>query len=127
MLNKFFQSFNEPKSSDENTFQSDLDFKGEEKEEILALLEKVPTVVDLYLDRPAVVPEISEHAAALIANFGTSDQSVCEVLFGNTAPEGRLPFELPSSMKAVEEQKADLPYDSENPLYEFGFGLSYPE
>ena len=84
-------------------------------------------MVDLYLDRPAVVPEISEHAAALIANFGTSDQSVCEVLFGNTAPEGRLPFELPSSMKAVEEQKADLPYDSENPLYEFGFGLSYPE
>ena len=24
MLNKFFQSFHEPKSSDENTFQSDL-------------------------------------------------------------------------------------------------------
>ena len=105
----------------------DLDFKGEEKEEILALLEKVPTVVDLYLDRPAVVPEISEHAAALIANFGASDQSVCEVLFGNTAPEGKLPFELPSSMQAVEEQKADLPYDSENPLFEFGYGLSYPE
>jgi len=26
----------------------------------------------------------------------------------------------------VRNQKADVPYDSENPLYPFGFGLSYP-
>jgi hypothetical protein len=25
----------------------------------------------------------------------------------------------------VRDQKADLPYDSEDPLYPFGFGLSY--
>ena len=48
-----------------------------------------------------------------------------EVLFGKTSPEGRLPFELPSSMDAVRNQLADVPYDSENPLYRFGFGLSY--
>ena len=103
----------------------DLDFKGEEKERILALLKTVPSVVDIYLDRPAVIPEISELAAALIANYGASDNSVCEVLFGNTAPQGRLPFELPSSMEAVRNQKADVPYDSKDPLYDFGFGLSY--
>ena len=103
----------------------DLDFKGQEKQEILTLLKSVPTIVDIYLDRPAVIPEITEHAAAVIANFGASDASVCEVLFGNTKPEGRLPFELPSSMEAVRGQKADVPYDSKDPLFEFGFGLQY--
>lgn len=103
----------------------DLDFKGDEKQRILDLLNKVPTVVDIYLDRPAVIPEITNSATALIANYGASDKSVCDVLFGNTAPQGKLPFELPSSMQAVENQKTDVPYDSENPLFEFGFGLEY--
>ena len=103
----------------------DLDFKGDEKQRILDLLNKVPTIVDIYLDRPAVIPEITNAATALIANYGASDKSVCEVLFGNTAPQGKLPFELPSSMQAVENQKTDVPYDSENPLFKFGFGLTY--
>ena len=47
------------------------------------------------------------------------------MIFGNISPQGRLPFELPSSMEAVSNQKADLPYDSENPLFEFGLGLEY--
>ena len=103
----------------------DLDFKGEEKKRILKLLKTVPTVVDIYLDRPAVIPEITESAAAVIADYGASDKSVCEVLFGNIAPQGKLPFELPSSMQAVENQKTDVPYDSESPLFKFGFGLKY--
>jgi beta-glucosidase len=28
-------------------------------------------------------------------------------------------------MEAVRNQKEDVPYDSENPLYPYGFGLSY--
>ncbi|MEM9821922.1 MAG: glycoside hydrolase family 3 C-terminal domain-containing protein, partial [Bacteroidota bacterium] len=84
-----------------------------------------PTVVDIYLDRPAVIPEIAAAAAAVIAKYGASDQSVCEVLFGNTAPRGKLPFELPSSMEDVRNQKTDVPYDSENPLFNFGHGLEY--
>ncbi|WP_420461164.1 glycoside hydrolase family 3 protein [Neolewinella sp.] len=103
----------------------DLDFKGEEKAHILDVLRAVPTVVDLYLDRPAVIPEIAAEAAALIANYGASDRAVCEVLFGRAAPRGKLPFELPASMEAVEAQLTDVPYDSEAPLYPFGFGLSY--
>ena len=103
----------------------DLDFKGDTKRHILNLLDRVPTIVDIYLDRPAVIPEIAQASAALIANYGASDKSVCEVLFGNIAPQGKLPFELPSSMQAIENQKTDLPYDSENPLFEFGFGLNY--
>ena len=103
----------------------DLDFKGKEKDKIMALLKTVPTIVDIYLDRPAVIPEIASGAAALIADYGASDKSVCEVLFGNAQPQGKLPFELPSSMEAVKNQKTDVPYDSVNPLYKFGFGLSY--
>ena len=47
------------------------------------------------------------------------------MIFGKAKPEGKLPFELPSSMEAVRSQKADLPHDSEHPLYPFGFGLAY--
>jgi beta-glucosidase len=103
----------------------DLDFKGKEKQEILQLLKTVPTIVDIYLDRPAVIPEISKNAKGLLADFGASDEAVLDVIFGKTRPGGKLPFELPSSMEAVRKQKEDLPYDSKDPLYKFGFGLSY--
>jgi len=103
----------------------DLDFKGKEKDDILTLLNTVPTIVDIYLDRPAVIPEISAKAKALVANYGASDAALLDVIFGKAKPEGKLPFELPSSMEAVRNQKEDVPYDSKDPLYKFGFGLSY--
>lgn len=113
--NRFARSFH----------HGDLDFKGEAKAEILSLLQTVPTVVVIYLDRPAVIPEISEMAKALLADYGASDTAVLDVIFGKALPQGKLPFELPRSMEAVRNQKADVPYDSENPLYAYGFGLSY--
>jgi len=93
--------------------------------EILKLLKAVPTIVTIYIDRPAVIPEISDAAKALIAEYGADDAAVLNVIFGKARPEGRLPLELPSSMEAVRNQKEDLPYDSEDPLYPFGFGLEY--
>jgi beta-glucosidase len=103
----------------------ELDFKEPEKTRILNILNQVPTVVDIYLERPAVIPEIAEKSAALLANFGASDDAVLDVIFGKFEPQGKLPFELASSMEAVREQKADVPYDSENPLFPFGHGLCY--
>jgi beta-glucosidase len=103
----------------------DLDFKGEQLREILDICKKAPTIVVIYLDRPAVIPEVSAAAKALLGEFGASEKSTLEVIFGKARPEGKLPFELPCSMEAVYRQKADLPYDSENPLYPFGFGLTY--
>ncbi|HLZ85963.1 MAG TPA: glycoside hydrolase family 3 N-terminal domain-containing protein [Puia sp.] len=103
----------------------DLDFKGKQKDSILQLLKTVPTIVDIYLDRPAVIPEISAKAKGLLADFGASDAAVLDVIFGKDKPGGHLPIELPSSMDAVRAQKEDVPYDSRNPLYKFGFGLSY--
>ncbi len=102
----------------------DLDFKGDTLAEILGLLAAAPTIVVIYLDRPAVIPEIGAAAQALLADYGASDAAVLDVIFGRARPEGRLPFELPSSMDAVRRQHADVAHDSENPLYPFGFGLS---
>jgi beta-glucosidase len=103
----------------------DLDFKEPAKTEILDLLRTVPTIVVIYLDRPAVIPEIAAEAKALLGEYGASDVAVLNVIFGKAQPEGKLPFELPSSMDAVRRQKADLPHDSENPLFPFGYGLIY--
>jgi beta-glucosidase len=103
----------------------DLDFKGKELQDILTLLKTVPTVVDINLDRPAIIPEISKYSKALIANYGASDAALFDVLFGKYKPGGHLPIELPSSMEAVRNQKEDVPYDTKDPLYKFGFGLSY--
>lgn len=103
----------------------DLDFKGLQKDSILNLLKTVPTIVDIYIDRPAVIPEISKGAKGLLANFGASDEAVMDIIFGKSKPEGKLPIELPSSMEAVKNQKEDVPYDSKDPLYPFGFGLKY--
>jgi beta-glucosidase len=103
----------------------DLDFKGRDLEEILKILKRVPSVVDIYLDRPAVIPEISQLSKGLLVNFGANDEALLDVIFGTINPSGKLPFEMPSSMEAVRNQKEDLPYDSENPLFPFGYGLSY--
>jgi len=103
----------------------DLDFKDPEKARLLGLLETVPTIVNIYVDRGVVMPEISNASAALIADFGAEDSIVLDLIFGKSTPQGKLPIELPSSLQAVENQYEDVPYDSSAPLYPFGFGLTY--
>lgn len=103
----------------------DLDFKGKGKDEILKILTAVPSVVDIYLDRPAVIPEIKAACKGLLADFGADDAALLDIVFGKVNPSAHLPFELPSSMEAVRNQKEDMPYDSGSPLFPFGFGLSY--
>ncbi len=111
----------------ENFFhQGRLYYNEEEKKEILDLISKKPSVVIINLERAAILTEISNTSGALMAEFGLSDEVVSELLFGIRKPEGKLPFELPSSWEAVENQKEDVPYDSKDPLYEFGAGISYP-
>jgi beta-glucosidase len=110
----------------ENMFHTgDLTFTPEALAPILTLCKTVPTIVDIYLDRPAVIPEIRADAAGLTGSFGASDAALCDIVFGNSAPTGRLPFELPSSMEAVRAQKEDVPYDSENPLFTYGHAVHW--
>jgi hypothetical protein len=62
-------------------------------------------------------------------SFGSNENTYLDVIFGTNgaAPEGKLPFDLPSSMKAVQESREDVPFDTERPLYKFGWGLSYED
>jgi beta-glucosidase len=81
-----------------------------------------PTVVAVDLDRPAILTNVREKAKAIIATFGASDAAVLDVIAGRARAEGRLPFELPSSMKDVEAQDPALPDDTRSPLYPVGAG-----
>jgi beta-glucosidase len=89
------------------------------------IMKKKPTVVALHLDNPLVVPEIANETAALVVTFGVSDEALLDVLVGKFAPQGKLPFELPSSMDAVRAQLEDVPHDSKAPLFAIGSGLTY--
>ena len=86
---------------------------------------KMPTIVSVYLDRPAILSKFNEKVGALLVNFGASDRALLDVVTGKAKPEGRLPFELPSSMQEVEAQSSEVPHDTAHPLYKLGFGLSY--
>jgi beta-glucosidase len=92
---------------------------------MLNLINTKPTVSIFTMNRPAVIPEINEASKALIVDFDCENEILAELVFGKFKPSGKLPVEMPSSVEAVEKQLEDVPHDSENPLYPFGFGLSY--
>ncbi len=100
-----------------------LEFPAVERDRIVAVCEKVPTIIVLFLDRPAIMPEIADAAAALLVEFGARDDAVVDVLLGEAQARGRLPFDLPSAMKAVVESRSDVPYDTAEPRFRFGDGI----
>jgi len=85
----------------------------------------LPVVASVHLERPAILTALLPHVQGLFGDFGVTDSALLDVILGEAEPEGRLPFELPSSMAAVEAQKPDLPHDSANPLFPIHFGLRY--
>ena len=107
--------------------EGDLGFREGDKEfeEIKRITAAVPTVLTITLDRPAILTGVKDRATALLANFGVSDAALLDVITGVVQPQGRLPFELPSSMAEVEAQKSDVPHDTAHPLYPIGFSRRY--
>jgi beta-glucosidase len=93
--------------------------------ELLRVSAIVPTVFLTTLERPLILTNIRPHATALLGDFGISDQALLALITGEVSPGGHLPFELPSSVESVRQQKSDLPHDSQSPLFPFGFGLHY--
>ena len=84
-----------------------------------------PAVVIVNMDKPVILTEFIDSVAGVLGAFGASDAALLDVVFGKAKPTGKLPFDLPSDMPSVMAQAADVPFDSDDPLFKFGFGLTY--
>ena len=100
-----------------------LDFPADEIARITAIASAVPTILDVYLDRPG-----DPHAAGGDGRGGRRElrrrrRRRCSTR-SPVAARGRLPFDLPRSMAAVEASREDVPFDTADPLFRFGHGLT---
>lgn len=103
--------------------QGSLDFPPGLVARLARIADRCPLVIDVVLDRPAVVTPLLPLTSALVGSYGTSDQALVDALTGEIPPEGRLPFDLPRSMEQVRRHGEDVPgYD--DPLFPFGHGLT---
>ena len=88
-----------------------------------------PTVVAVNCSKPWVLSELQGGASkAWIATFGTTLPALLDVVTGKFNPTGKMPFGLPSSQQAVENNKEDVPSFQEAEGYALipcGAGLSY--
>jgi len=84
----------------------------------------VLTVVVVLSGRPVILGEIVNEADGLFAAWlpGSEGQGVADVLFGDVPPRGKLTHSWPRSMQQLPLDVGDANY---NPLYRFGYGLSY--
>ncbi len=79
-----------------------------------------PTIIDVFLERPAILTPLADDAAAIVANYGCSDRALLDALFARVNPTGRLPIGLPQSMDAVHSSPTDQPLDSTETLFARG-------
>ena len=129
--------------------RSDLEMPDVQRE-LLAELVRLgkPLVLLNYAGRPTVLTWESEHVPAILnVWFGGSEGSdaICDVLFGDKVPSGRLTVSMPMATgqeplyynhlptgrpvaegaKKFEKFKSNYLDVSNDPLYPFGYGLSY--
>jgi beta-glucosidase len=81
-------------------------------------------VVVLVTGRPLILGKIAQIADAIVVAWlpGTEGLGVTDVLFGDVAASGKLPITWPKSMAQIPINFGDSSYE---PLYPYGFGLSY--
>ncbi|TQL82357.1 glycoside hydrolase family 3 protein [Microbacterium saperdae] len=117
--------FEERETMFENFFHAgSLDFDDEVVAHVRAIGAVVPTVVDVLADRPPILTPLVDAVAGVTVNWGASGAALLDVLSGAFAAQGKLPFDLPRSMAAVEASAPDVPFDTADPLFRFGHGLS---
>jgi beta-glucosidase len=94
--------------------------------EMLANVEKaeLPTAIVLYSGRPLAVADVIGKSDAFVAAWlpGSEGAGIVDVLVGDYAPTGKLSVTWPRDAKQEPINKGDSNYD---PLFPFGFGLSY--
>ncbi len=95
-----------------------------------------PIIVVLTAGSPLAIGEVHELADAVLYVWYPGEQGglgVADVLFGDAAPSGRLPLTFPKSVEQLppyEDYSMEgrtYRYMTEEPLYPFGFGLSYTQ
>ena len=103
----------------------DLNFNDEILTKVRNYSAEKDLIVVVDLNRPAILASIKDNVSGLIGTFGVEDRVIFEGLYGEFNPTGKLPFDIPSSMESVLNQKEDLPDDALNPTYRYGYGSSY--
>ena len=85
---------------------------------------KIPYVVILISGRPMIIDKELDESHAFVAAWlpGTEGKGISDVIFGDFDFTGKLSMTWPRSMKQLPINYGDSSYD---PLFEFGFGLSY--
>ncbi|MBN9176700.1 MAG: glycoside hydrolase family 3 C-terminal domain-containing protein [Microbacterium sp.] len=117
--------YEQRRSMFENFFHAgSLDFPAEVVEHVREIAAAAPTVVDVFLDRPAILTPLAEAGVALTANWGAHPTALLDILSGAAPATGRLPFDIPRSMAAVEASRPDVPFDTADPLFRFGHGVA---
>jgi beta-glucosidase len=105
----------------------DLNYSDEINEKIERYSRVSKLIIISDLNRPAILTTAYEKSFGLVGTFGVQDLVILETIFGDNNPTGKLPFEIPSSMEAVENQNPDVADDTENPIFKYGHGLSYED
>jgi beta-glucosidase len=121
---------------EENRDVATLDLHGMQQELIEAIQKTGNPVVCVLLNgRPLSTNWIAENIPAIVEGWFPGElggRAVADVLFGDYNPGGRLPITVPKSVGQLPiyyNQKPSAIHryvaESENPLYTFGYGLSY--
>lgn len=89
-----------------------------------------PIITVVVGGRPYIMSWCEENTNAILMAYYPGQQggiAIAKTLYGMNNPTGKLPMAMPRDMASVEAQESDISFDLENPLYEYGFGLSYGE
>ena len=102
-----------------------LDLSKENKKILKRVKEKnLPYLIILVSGRPMLIEDEIKDGDAFIAVWlpGTEGAGIADVIFGDHAPTGKLSMSWPRSMDQLPINIGDKIY---NPLFPFGYGLSY--
>ena len=78
--------------------------------------------------RPYILTWCDENTNAILEAYYPGQQggiAIAKTLFGMNNPTGKTPIQFPRDMDSVNDQSGDVSFDLENPLYDYGWGLSY--
>jgi len=91
---------------------------------------ETPIITVVTGGRPYILTWYDENTNAVLEAYYPGQQggiAIAETLFGDNNPTGKTPIQFPRDMASVNSQNGDVSFDLENPLYEYGWGLSYSE